>query len=255
MKIRVGSSLVYTVKVVDQPVGPDGPANAVIDGDNHVIELKASLGTDQRRRELRHEVYHAFDWFWPGTRDAEQEATFSAHVAAEMDAQLPALGGWQALDSLYDAFRGRERQPEVMPVVNQSTYTGERLTPNDFKQRSIPVYSMKPSTVKSIERPVRDSKPFCGLCDSFVDPDALVTNAPLHDWQLGGMVIIRYLFCRKCWTLLRWTEGSTPQGKPNGQVLVAPAYQTKPGAITAFLHSHPRVTRAVVPDLESRTAH
>jgi hypothetical protein len=243
MQIRVGTAQTYRVEVRDEILNDDGePIAAMCDYARRLILLSATMHRDRRRLELRHEVFHAFTWAFPGHREGEAEADFMASVSDDLDQQIDAMGGWSALDRLFaqhamgkagtgalEQIHAAEDAAEADP---EAPRTGRQLDPVT-------------QTVQSeSEAYARDGRAQCGVCETVIGAAAIVTGKP-NLLPSVGRVVTRTMYCAHCDHLVQWLEGVTPAGQPNGAVAMAPDYIGGREAVDAFLRKFPHTVGLV----------
>ena len=100
---------VYRVRVARTPLrdGRGQRLTALVHWRGATIWLDPGLPVEIRLAVLLHELRHVWDAHCPGTRDEEQEAEFTATVAATVFEQLQSQGGRQALEALEPERRRR----------------------------------------------------------------------------------------------------------------------------------------------------
>jgi hypothetical protein len=176
----------YSVSIAARPLILDGqPCRAKIDLTSRRIQLSDQLPRRQRRQKLLHELAHAWRDHHAKPADDESEADDLAAFADAMLTQYLAQGGDPAMESLDPEHIERDRHFQQRNALAGLTFD-------------------------------------CGYCHAPASVGSIENGPPKWNEDLGGWTVERRLRCELCDRLTIWTETSSSDGKPFGEILPWP---------------------------------
>jgi hypothetical protein len=229
MRFNVGP-WVYTLKITAAQIVEDGELlNGQADEGAREIRIAGTVIPEARLDVLLHELRHCWEFHFPVPRDAEEEANFTASIAAAAMQDLQLQGGRMALMGM----AGESVTPPVRPDVRYVPCDDSGYQPVECVEGW---QSKAPATAKRAQ---------CGMCSLIVGDRSVVTGPVRWETSVGGRVVSRTLYCWHCEQLQSWVEGVDYKGDPNGAVVSGPEYlRGKP--VAEFLEAHPEAAGLVV---------
>jgi hypothetical protein len=192
MRLHVGSysyELVVVQRLLHPVTGVE--VEGFCDWRGRRILLDAGLDSQQRRHTLRHEYFHAVA-FRMGNPRGEDAADFAATVADDLDHQLDALGGWAAVDRLFEPAR-----IEPMSLVSA-------------------IHAIQQTRLKS-PGAITISRFECKRCGAPTMVGDVTSSPARFDRELRRWTMDRTFDCHACDCVNRWTEYATDTGLPTGE--------------------------------------
>lgn len=175
----------YVVRVASSVLTLNGePCRAKLDRPRRVIWLSPQLPRHERRRELLHELRHAWVDAHGVPGDEEADAAQAAEMMDVLMRQYQEQGGDDTLEAL--------NPPADAPVH------------------------------RSASGPLAETETMCGFCGARVAPGSILGDPPEWMDELNVWAIQRGMLCGVCDSVTVWREVSTAEGVPKGQLVAHP---------------------------------
>jgi hypothetical protein len=200
----------YVVGIAARPLILDGqPCKAKLARGNCTIWLSNELPRHERRRELFHELRHA----WVDARGIASDEEADAIAAAEM------------MDTFMEQY-----------LQQGGDVTLEALDPDP------------PAPASTIaDLPIFQVEAYCGFCETKYAPGSIANDPPLFREEAKSFVMRRGFLCTNCDRVTIWSEACTPEGMPLGMILQFPQPTVLTGkAAGEWIAEHSERCRVVV---------
>lgn len=198
MQFRVGPHQ-YAVRIIAGwiTIGSEKCA-ATHDWNRGEILISDQVKPAKRRSVLFHELRHAWQAELGRPADEESEASNAASFAEDIVDQFEAQGGSAALAAL-------EPSPQT-------------------KAPPVPTIEVKASGDPLWETPAERCCQQCPTCSATIPPGNIISEPATMFAPLGRLSVDRAFYCDSCALLVKWTEGATATGLPNGRLLGGPEF-------------------------------
>jgi hypothetical protein len=192
MEFRIGTHT-YRVAIVRGWIQhDDAELAAQTDWNDCQIRISDQVPKHRRREILLHELRHAWQFEFSDSQSLspEEDAKQAAKWSIDMTDQLQAQGGVAAL----------------LDMKADPPADAKSLRCTD------PMWNA-PALRESHE---------CPLCQSIIPPGGIISDPATMFAALGRPGMERGYYCDFCKIVIRWTEGATEKGHPNGRLIAGP---------------------------------
>lgn len=204
--------LAYTVEISPRPIFHKGqPCKAKLDPHARKIIIADQLPREERRRELFHELRHAWIIAFGKAEGEEADADQAAEMMDELTSQYIQQGG-----------------PETL----------EALDPQ--KQKTVMLSRFLTGPMAAVNRE-------CGSCRSPIAVGSVSIGPAEWNELAGAHLMDRGMCCTQCFKVTVWKELATADGAPLGALVAYPPPRVLKGDdARAWIAAHPELCEILV---------